>query len=295
MEKKNIVDPHFPYTYRRTLQAAKRLVCRFRGIVRTEEGGVSHQGRNICTVILGTGQKKILVLGAIHGREYVTVGFLLRCIEEYAQKAQRGESLDGFDLKAVLEEYSFYILPSCNPDSVEAALGRAHPSVRNGDFCAYTYKNNGRNVNLNANFPFEWEAVPACRRGGCAPASERETRFIINLCEKHCFEKALSFHTRGGCIYWRDGKNAEIKGDHLLAKAISDRCGLRLCPVTESPEAYSGGFENWFRHKYAKPALCIELVSDETSPFDLACKDFENYTDWERTKLILAQSAQVQS
>ncbi len=293
MERRNIVDPHYPYTYRRTLCAVKRLVCRYRGLLRIGETGSSEQGRNIPVLILGTGKRKVLLLGSIHGREYVTTGYLLRCVEEYALSFQRAENYGGFDLQSILQEYSFYILPMCNPDSVEIALGRALPMHRSADFCAYTYKNNGRNVNLNANFPFEWQAVPKERQGGAYAASERETRFIVNLCEKYSFENALSFHTRGGCLYWRDGVNGAVPGDRECAENISIHSKLKLCPVTADKKDCAGGFENWFRFKYNKPSLCVELVSDETAPFDLACKEFDMYTDWENTRLVPLAAIEV--
>ena len=183
MERKNIVDPNYPYTYRRTLCAIKRLVCRYRGLLRIGETGSSEQGRNIPLLILGTGKRKLFLLGSIHGREYVTTGYLLRCAEEYADAFSKEKPYGRFDLQSILQEFSFYFVPLCNPDSVEIALCRALPSERGGDFCAYTYKNNSRNVNLNANFPFEWQAVPPLRQGGKCAASERETRFIMNLCK----------------------------------------------------------------------------------------------------------------
>ncbi len=250
------------------------------------ETGSSEQGRNIPSLILGTGKRKVLLLGSIHGREYVTTGYLLRCVEEYGQSFQKGEFYGGFDLQSVLREFSFYILPMSNPDSVEIALGRALPVHRGADFCAYTYKNNGRNVNLNANFPFEWQAVPEVRQGGGFAASEKETRFIMNLCEKHSFEKSLSFHIRGGCVYWRDSVNGQVTGDRETAESISKHCKLKLCPVTADKKDCAGGFENWFRFRYNRPAMCVELVSDDTAPFDLACKEFETYTDWNRSRLV---------
>ncbi|MBQ4569006.1 MAG: hypothetical protein IJN31_03935 [Peptococcaceae bacterium] len=293
MERKNIVDPNYPYTYRRTLCAIKRLVCRYRGLLRIGETGSSEQGRNIPLLILGTGKRKLFLLGSIHGREYVTTGYLLRCAEEYAHSAQCPKGYGGFDLQKLLLEYSFYILPLCNPDSVEIALGRALPEHRDEAFCAYTYKNNGRNVNLNANFPFEWQAVPKERQGGDFAASERETRFIMSLCEKHSFEAALSFHTRGGCVFWRDSVNGLVPYDREMAESISRGCNLKLCPETKEKKDCAGGFENWFRYRYNRPSLCVELVSDETAPFDLACREFERYTDWERTRLIPLVSAKA--
>ncbi len=287
MEIKSIVNPCVPYNYCRTYSALKRLVCRYRGLVRFADTGTSQKKRNIPTIVLGRGNKKILAVASVHGREYVTTGYLLKCTEEYAESYVRSDKIEDFDIRDILSEYSFYIVPMANPDSVEIALGADEPYVLPKDFCAYEYKDNARGVNLNANFPFKWDKVPPSRYGGRGPASERETRFLMALCRKHDFLKVLSFHSRGGCIYWRDAGNGEVKGDCAAAQKIALRCGLRLCSVTESAEDYSGGFENWFRSTYKRPAFCIELVDDETAPFDECCTDFYRYTDFERTKTSL--------
>ena len=181
-------------------------------------------------------------------------------------------------------------MPVANPDSVEISLCFDEPFCKGEGFSHYSNKDNARGVNLNANFPFEWESVPKERHPGKGAASERETRFLINLCEKNKFEKMLSLHCRGGCIYWRDRGNGEIKGDFALADKIARGCNFYLCGETENAEDYSGGFENWFRHRFKKPALCIELVSVENAPFDLCCSEFEKYTDWQNTKNLFLRA-----
>ena len=285
MNRKDIIDPHYPYVYRRTVCAVKRLACRYKGIIKSGETGISTQGRNILSIILGKGKRKILLIGSVHGREYVTAGYLLKCVEEYASHFQRTENIGVFNIKNILSDFSFYIVPVSNPDSVEISLGRAYPVKKDKNFCAYTYKNNANNINLNANFPFCFEDVPISRQGGQSGASEGETRFIMTLCEKNDFETAISFHIRGGCVYWRDSKNGRIEGDRDIAENLKNICGFRLCEETKSPQDYSGGFENWFRYRFSRPALCVELVNQEDAPFDLICKEFEKYTDWERTKV----------
>lgn len=275
------IDPHIPYNYKRTSCTVERLCEKYRGIITRDICGKSEKGRNIYVLKLGCGKRKILFAGAIHGREYVTASFLFHSLELYAS---------GCEFRKIFEEYSFYVVPVCNPDSVEISLGLDVPFERLDSFCHYTNKDNARGVNLNANFPFEWDFVPKERHPGKSAASEKETRFLMELCERICFEKMLSLHCRGGCIYWKDRGNGEIKGDFLFADKIARGCNFYLCPVTENKEDYSGGFENWFRYRFKKPALCIELVSDENAPFDLCCTEFEKYTDWRNTKRLFIES-----
>lgn len=287
MEKNKIIAPCLPYTYRRTVLAVQRLCERYPEIIRKLPSGRSEQGRDIPVISLGRGHKKTLAVGAVHGREYVTVGFLLRCAEEYACAYRSGISYGGFDVGEIFEENTIHLVPIANPDSVEIALGRALPEHPAIDHCAYTYKNNSNNINLNANFPYMWERVPPCRQGGRACASEAETRFLMDICEGGQYEGMLSFHSRGDCLYWRDFGSGEVAGDEKLAQTLRRLCGFTLCDPTENPEDFAGGFENWFRYRYKKPAVCVELVKDGNAPFDLCCRHFDDYTRWEHTRYAL--------
>lgn len=285
-----IIRPELPYTYNRTVKDINELTREYGEIITVSCAGKSVRGRDICVIKLGCGKRKILFAGAIHGREYVTTSFLLYSAEMYARAFLENTEIYSKNIRDILCECCFYLVPLCNPDSVEIALGREKPCVVTDDFCAYTYKDNAKGVNLNANFPFEWQSVPAERHHGQSPASEPETRALINLCEKNGFEKMLSLHSRGGCVYWRDKGNGIIDGDLVLASKLLDVCGFDLCRETENIESYAGGFENWFRYKYKRPALCVELVRDENAPFDLCCTEFCKYTDWHRTKYLFLQA-----
>ena len=288
-----ITNPLYPYNYERMCLCIRRLTKCYGDIIHRLSGGVSTQGRSIELLSLGKGKRLILCVGAIHGREYVSVAFLLRCMEEYAKAFCKEELFCGFDVKKILSSYTFHFVPAANPDSVEIALSRAKPCVDVEDFSSFFYKNNANNVNINANFPFEWENVPKSRQGGTCAESESETRFLTELCEKYPYEKMLSFHSRGDCIYWRDKANGKIDSDEELSEALHRVCGFSLCPETKNVKAYSGGFENWFRHKYRKPALCIELISDEDAPFDLCCRDFFRLTRFGKTKCAVLVASSV--
>ncbi|MBE6737341.1 MAG: hypothetical protein E7566_01625 [Ruminococcaceae bacterium] len=279
-----IVNPKYPYTYTRTCYAVKCLQKRYSEIISAEKAGCSEQGRDIFLLRLGKGERRALVTAAIHGREYVTTGFLLKAVEFYAVLFCKKLLLQGVNIRRLLEKMSFYIVPQSNPDSVEITLRRAKPLVNTEDFSPYFYKDNARGVNLNANFPYFWEDVPQERKGGGLPASEKETRFLMKICRRYEFEKMISLHTRGGCVYWKDKGNGEIGGDKAFAEKLSRLCKLKLCAETKGVKAYSGGFENWFRCEFKRPAVCVELVNEENAPFDLCCRNFYDYTDWQNTK-----------
>ncbi len=285
--QKYSVNPQYPFTFIRTRYAVRCLQKKYPQIIKMIRGGCSEQGRDIFLLRFGKGEKKVLVTAAIHGREYVTTGFLLKILELYAEYFCENTFMECVSIRNLLDEFSFYIIPQCNPDSVEISLRRAKPSVKIENYIPYCYKDNARGVNLNANFPYLWEYVPKERNGGEYSASEKETRFLMDVCRKYEFEKMISLHTRGGCVYWRDKGNGEITGDKEFAHKLSHLCKLKLCKETEDIKSYSGGFENWFRYEFKRPAVCVELVNDEDAPFDLCCREFYTYTDWQNTKNIL--------
>ncbi|MDO5124552.1 MAG: M14 family zinc carboxypeptidase [Eubacteriales bacterium] len=289
-----IINPKNTYGYRETLEGVKRLSARYSGILKEEKSGKSELSREIPLLMLGHGKRKILAVSAIHGREWVTVNYLLKCLECYCEALWYNRLYAGFCLRKLFEEFTLCAVPMANPDSVEIALHRETPPKNfQGEY--YLCKDNARGVNLNANFPFHHRKVPAYRHPGEFPSSEKETEFLINLCEKQNFEMMFSFHSRGNTLYFRDCGNREIKGDGEIAKALGRECGYTLEKPTQKPENYAGGFENWFRHKFRKPAFCVELVLDENRDFRKPFEDFEQALCFGKTRKTLLVAMQCLS
>lgn len=237
--------------------------------------GSSCQGRLIPCVRMGKGKEKLLVVASVHGREHVTSAFLMRSVK------------DLLECEEIPSEKSLFVVPVVNPDGVEIALGREVPLNKPEGFEPELFKNNARNVNLNANFPYLFRKVPKCRQGGKAPASEPETKALVRLCENESFTSAIALHARGNCIFWRDFGNGEVEGDFKLAESLEKACGFELVSPTKSSADYSGGFENWFRCKFRRPALCVELVKDEAIGFSDMYESFEDAVLWGKTKDFL--------
>ncbi len=259
-----------------------RLCDQYPRSLRVAAAGYSEQGREIPLLSIGSGERRLLATGAIHGREYVTVGFLMKSLQELLEK----NSLSIFAGYDLLSRCTLDVIPMCNPDSVEMCLGRA-PLPQGAEVVPQEYKNNANNTNLNGNFPFMWEQVPPERDKGPHPASERETRLLMELCEENRYHALLSFHSRGDCIFWRDRGNGQVEGDSALAQELCEQCGYSLCAETLLPKDYSGGFENWFRYRFRRAGLCVELVADEEADFEICVRDFYRLCRWEQTRHTL--------
>ncbi len=86
----------------------------------------------------------------------------------------------------------------------------------------------------------------------------------MKLCDENDFLFALSIHIKGNILYWGDeydtSHNSEFKA---FAKKIAVPCKFIMTDATEKATSYGGGFENWFRHAYSRPGICVELMSTE--------------------------------
>ncbi len=291
-----IVNAYQPYTAARLQRDIDALCRRYPDLITQFPIGLSTQGRVITCVTLGSGSKKGCIVSGIHSREHITISFSMRCLEEFAQAYQKNEWYGEYNLRQLLNEYTLYFVPMCNPDGTEVSTNGAKPLVYGSSFSPDDYKLNANGVNLNRNFPYNWEnqythqtMVPGDEKyAGPYAASEKETQALMALCADEGFSWLLDMHIVGNGMYWRDELNGEIPGDSRMREAITERCGYRYFGVSDDITTYSGGLENWFRSVYGKPSFCIEMVPYEQSgrvgTYIGLNSIFEDAVNWRQTK-----------
>lgn len=190
--------------------------------------GRSLKGRAIVMETFGTGPRRVLLLGGVHGNEYGAP-----VAEAFARYVRAHPSV-------VPSGTEFDIVACANPD------GRAKRR-----------RTNAQNVDLNRNFPSRnWTrkrgtkgASPGARRG-----SEPETRVLVALLESQRYSRVVSLHSRGGLLDW-DGP-----GGWTLAKRMSkaSRVRMRRLPAYHGsmgsyvPERYHVGIVTW---ELARPTM----------------------------------------
>jgi murein peptide amidase A len=192
--------------------------------------GHSRQGRRIVAAQFGSGPRRLLVVGGVHGREYGrrVAERLAAYLVAHPGAIPPGSRVD--------------VLPCLNPDG--AALRR---------------RGNARNVDLNRNFPTaDWTralrsgdpAATACN-GGTGPASEPETRALLRYLGQG-FDCVISLHSKGGFI--------DFNGLHArrIAAVMSRASGLPVERIAYQG-SITGSLGEYGPAAYHMPVITVEL------------------------------------
>ena len=276
-----------------------KLKLRFPTLLTVYSAGKTEAGREQLMFTLGNGEKKALIVGAIHAREHITTKYLLKVVEDYCIAYTTTGFYGEYNIKNLLDTYTLYIIPCANPDGLEIIYSRdkAEDFVKISKLSEYKANKNG--VDLNRNFPLAWESI---NNNVTAPADfyfkgyesgdAKEIKNLINLCEENEFDFLISVHVKGNCIFWGDTFNTNFNGLYkAFAEDIALASGFSMTEPTLKPTDYGGGFENWFRHTYNRPGLCIELshYTNIISPCDNKnYSDFNGFVNYSHSKYALA-------
>ena len=137
--------------------------------VQTGSAGKSIMGKDISYVKVGRGSKEVFYSASFHANEWITSIVLLEFLYEYCNAIQNNSTIFGFPARRLFETVSIYLMPLVNPDGVDlvtGALPRTSPSYKQAEKIAYGFatipfpdgwKSNIRGVDLNLQFPAEWE------------------------------------------------------------------------------------------------------------------------------------------
>ncbi|MET0908522.1 MAG: DUF2817 domain-containing protein, partial [Ilumatobacteraceae bacterium] len=187
---------------------------------RTAVVGRSVQGRGIDALVrtVDAPRRRVLVIGGIHGNEPVTPP---------AVRAMVGAT--------IAPDVEVWLVPESNPDGSAAGL-----------------RCNANGVDLNRNFPFEWDPAD----GGPAASSEPETRTMALLVERLQPDVVVWVHQPLGYV------SAVGETDPALEQAWAAAAGI---PVREDVTQHGGG-ESWSALVAGVPSVLIEVQGWEATP-----------------------------
>ena len=185
----------------------------------------------------GTKEKNILILAGTHGDEPQGVNILSQYIQENHTTIN-----------------NLYIIPCLNPDGYK--------------LCTRT---NANYIDLNRNFPTKnWELTEKNEFfGGYTPASEPETKFIIEIINEIKPDIILTIHAPFKIVNY-DGPATQIS--NAIAKIIDYKVEHDIGYPTPGSFGTYCGIENNI------PTITLELGEDETFEFQKErCYSIINY------------------
>lgn len=274
------------YTYQRLEADMQLLKSRYEGVT-TDSIGKTVDGRDIYRIVIGNpnAEKKVLVLAAIHAREYITTPLVMRQVREMLDRRANGET--------ALNEVCIQFVPMANPDGVQISQ-RALDGLNNAvsqqtvqriieswsswgllenkdkyNWYLNKWKNNVNGVDLNHNFPTKGWANLNDNRGkassefykGPAGGSEPETQAIMKLVNEQKFSEVVNYHAQGQIIYWSQmhaSKAVQAK-DKAMALIAARRTGYALVDPAADGSRYGAGFKDWLDWEKGIPNITLEV------------------------------------
>jgi len=297
ISKAAVVDHSKPYSYKEFQQDVWLLKSKYKDRLQVQTIGSSEYGRKLYAIRIGSGKKNILMIGAHHGREWITSLLLMTMIEQYASTS---------NLDKELENVSIWFVPMLNPDGVTIQQGevekfpffskRQIKKMNEGSSDFSRWKSNGLGIDLNRQYSVGWDKLnyasekPSYKNyKGKKPFEAKEVKAMLAFTEKIKPTIAVSYHSSGQEIYWQYKNGEHTERDRKLAEKISAATGYKLGVPDE--DAIGAGYTDWFINEYKLPALTIEIcpLIEESNP---PLHTFKG--EWERNKelpKILIQEA----
>ncbi|MCI8957648.1 MAG: peptidase [Lachnospiraceae bacterium] len=274
------------YSYDQMVQDLNTLQGRYGAHLQVHAIGTSLDGRTLYEAVLGNpdAPKHILIHGGIHAREYMTPLLVMKQLEYGAEFYDTG-TFRGEPYSGILNSVAVHFVPMVNPDGIalsqfgldairseelrqqiqqayqeDLAQGRTQESF---DRYLTRWKTNGRGVDLNQNFPANWDLVTASpvpsygTYKGTSPLSEPESRALADLVNSRTWSATVSYHSMGNVIYWDYPGNQVQQASGELATVVAGLTGYQTLPSSGH-----GGFKDWTQIKENPvPGITVEVGS----------------------------------
>ncbi|MEY8191113.1 M14 family metallocarboxypeptidase [Peribacillus simplex] len=259
-----------PYGYQSLLDDLDILSFHY-PFIKVESIGRSVLGKELLEVRIGQGEKVIHYNGSFHANEWITTAVLMKWLNDFLLAVTNDRTLCDMDCMPFYRDMTISMVPMVNPDGVElvlkgkeAAEGKVDVlKINNGNPAFYAWKANIRGVDLNNQYPANWE-IEKRRKIPKAPAprdfpgetalSEPEALAMKELAIRRNFERVLALHTQGKEFYWGyEGHEPEQAAN--VAREFEERSGYRSVQYVDS----HAGYKDWFIQEFKRGGFTIEL------------------------------------
>ena len=292
-----IVKTDVPITSAENERVIQELVRTY-PFMRTEVIANTAFQRPVSTLVIGSGQRKVIFSASHHANEWITTLILLKFAEEFARAIEANGKIYDQDARALADRVTIYMVPMVDPDGVDLVVGAIkqgsiqydlarrlaenYPSIPFPD----GWKANLLGVDLNLQYPAGWLqareikfmqgfTLPGPRDYvGRAPLNQLESRALAEYTRYIDPALVLAFHSQGKEIYWQFG-DIQVPGAEELGQKMADASGYTLANVPYQ-SAYAG-YKDWFIQEFRKPGYTIE-VGEGVNPLPISQFD-EIYED----------------
>ncbi|KLV27268.1 peptidase M14 [Niallia circulans] len=232
--------------------------------------GKSVLGHNIEEIRIGKGTKKVHINASFHANEWITTPILMVFLNDFLLSLTNGTNIHRVHTMPLYQSVDLSIVPMVNPDGVNLVLNGPPEeekeklfSINGGSTDFTSWKANIRGVDLNNQFPANWEIEkerkepksPAPRDyPGDTPLSEPEAQVMAKLAHKENFDCLIALHTQGKEFYW-GYEGLEPAESQTIANEFYRVSGYKAIQNVDS----HAGYKDWFIQEFRKPGFTLEL------------------------------------
>ena len=267
-----IVAEKVEYDFHEMENDLSALKARYGEMISYTSIGKSVEGRELYAVKIGTGDQKLLVVGSVHAREWMTSYLLMSLLELYLDSGQAGKRVGGYNIRKMLQDTTITFVPMLNPDGVDLVLngvGDREPTPlfrMNENLEDFSrWKANIVGVDLNRQFNADWVATDSKEEPsfenykGENYLDQPESQALTTLTKEENFDITTAYHLSGSVIFWYYHQTgANYRRDLRMARRLRWITGYKLVKEEDSDEV-AAGFKDWFIKAYKKPGYTIEI------------------------------------
>ena len=274
-----IVKTDVPMTYGLCEQTILELVERY-PFCRTEVLTLTAFGRNLRTLVIGRGPRKVIYSASHHANEWITTPVILKFVEEFAAAIESGGEIFGIDARELEQIATIYTVPMVNPDGVDLVTGAVRPGGIQYELARRLadnyptidfpdgWKANLMGVDLNLQYPAGWLQAREIKFSqgytrpgprdyvGRAPLNQPEARALAGYTEYIAPALVLAYHAQGKEIYWQF-RDIQVPGARELGERLARVSGYRLADTPY--ESSFAGYKDWFVQMFRRPGYTIEV------------------------------------
>jgi g-D-glutamyl-meso-diaminopimelate peptidase len=253
----------------------KQLAADYPELVEYKSLGKTAFGRDIWAVKIGYGESTSLVSGSTHAREWISTNLNMYMLYQFAQAYNSNKSVQGYNVKEILNKNTIWFVPMVNPDGVTLqkkglnAFPKKYHSqlikLNNGSKDFKRWKANASGIDPNRNHDVDWDVIvnnakyPTWRNHkGPKPEYIPEVITVVGLTYEVVPEITLAYHSAGEMLYWeyKTPKKNKARG-RKIADNISSMTGYRLMFNTNTA---AGSYMDWFISEFGRPGFTPELA-----------------------------------